>query len=154
LQSGAALEKNGGMVTDLSRLSSPSCPAARALRLRDRLAARRGPAWTIAAALVKRFAKVTPSAGASAEKLRPGASRPTVSASIALSADALLEPPWQQEGEGDAKGLSDALSSMFESLEDTFLASRRRPQALVGDLAIPSLCLTPRLLPTPAARAS
>ena len=134
------------MVTDLSRLPSPSCPAARALRIRDRLAARRGPAWTIAAALVKRFAKVTPSAGASAEKLRPGASRPTVSASIALSADSLSEPPWQQAGGDAAKALTDALTPLMAGMEDTFRVSRLRPHALVRACAIPSICLTPRLL--------
>ena len=141
------------MATDLSRLPSPRCPAARALRLRDRLAAQRGAAWAIVDALVKRLAKVTPSAGASAEKLRPGASCPTVSASIALSADPLSEPPWQQEGEGDAaKALADALTPLMAGMEDTFRVSRLRPHALVRACAIPSICLTPRLLPIPAAR--
>lgn len=139
------------MVTDLSRLPSPSCPAARALRLRDRLAARRGPAWTIAAALVMRLATVKPSAGPSVEKLRPGSLRPVVSPSISLRAAPRPEPPWQEEGEEEAKALAAALPQ-FAGMADTFRFSDLRPPARVGGRALPSVCLTPRLLPIPAAR--
>lgn len=138
------------MATDLSRLPSPRCPAARALRLRDRLAARRGPAWTVAAALALRLAKVVVAQGVATSKLRPGATIQEESPSIEMRAELLPEPPWQ---EGDSAA-PDALvlTPQAESMEGISNEARLRPPANIGERALPTICLTPRLLPIPAAR--
>ncbi len=138
------------MVTDLSRLPSTNCPAARAVRLRDRLAVRCGPAWTVADAMVKRSVRIEACAGPVTRKLRPGAGAATESPSVALRAELLPEPEWQDTAE-EAKKLADVQEPLLEAMEDTFAAVR--PPARIGGRALPSVCLTPRLLPVPAARA-
>lgn len=142
------------MVTDLSRLPSQNCPAARALRLRERLASRRGPAWAIADALAQRWVKIEFCAGPVSRKLRPGATTPTYGHSLGWKIDQLPEPPWQQEAEDAMNNASVAVlaAPIFVAMENTLRLSRLRPQALVRACAIPSLCLTARLLPIPAAR--
>jgi len=134
------------MVIDLSRLPSPRCPAARALRLRDRIASRRGAAWAIANALVRRLARISVSPGEATEKLRPGATALTRSHSIALAAAPLPAPPW---GDDASEPLALLVLPALPT-EQTSEARTQRPAALVGARALPSVCLTPRLLPIPA----
>jgi hypothetical protein len=144
--------KNGFMLTDLSRLPSPRCPPARALRLRDRLALRPGAAWAwaIAHALVRRLTTITPVAGERRSKLRPGATTPTESPSISLRAEPLPEPPWRGEEDPAAPALV-ALPPLFESMRGISNQASLRPPTNIG--ALPTICLTPRLLLVPAARA-
>lgn len=139
------------MAFDFSRLSSSNCPAARALRLRARLAYGRLTARKLADALVKRLVRVENVAGAVTRKLRPGATRPVEGHDLDMRADPLPEPPWQEEGEGALSASLVALVATLLVATENLRRGRVRPPAIIRARSLPSVCLTPRLLPVPAA---